>query len=398
MLTSDDNRLLTQTERGTPGGELLRRYWMPICPEAELTDEKPKKRVRIFGENLVLFRDGNRKIGLVREQCAHRRASLYFGFVEEDGLRCPYHGWKFATSGKCIEQPFEPKGSPLKDEACVPSYPVQALAGILFAYLGPLPAPLLPRWETLVSKAGTRSITVLPIHNCNWLQAQENSVDPVHTYYLHAHMLMHQAKADERLKSSAAYFHRPIQNIDFELTREAAWTGIRKIRTYGGALAEREVGHPAVFPNILIVPQDKNDLVTHWRVPVDDSHTYIIWLHFAPTRDGSEVAQADSDIPVTYLPHPRSPDGEYDLTDFPQQDLMAWETQGPVFDRSQELLGTTDRGIVMWRNLLREQINRVREGKEPDGMIRDPKINQTIGLQIEKHRQARFERELAGAK
>jgi 5,5'-dehydrodivanillate O-demethylase oxygenase subunit len=398
MLTQDDNLLLTQTGAGTPGGELLRRYWMPICPAAELTAEQPKKRVRLMGENLVLFRDGNGKVGLIREQCAHRRASLYFGFVEEDGLRCPYHGWKFATSGKCIEQPFEPKGSTLKDEARVPSYPVETLCGIIFAYLGPLPAPLLPRWETMVSKAGARSITVLPIHNCNWLQAQENSVDPVHTYYLHAHMLMHHPKVDEERKTSAAYFHRPIQNIDFELTREAGWTGIRKIRTYGGSLAEREVGHPAIFPNILIVPQDKNEIVTHWRVPVDDTHTYILWLHFAPTSDGSTVAQADADIPVTYLPHPRDRDGEYDLTDFPQQDLMAWETQGPVFDRSQELLGTTDRGIVMWRNLLRQQIERVREGKEPDGMIRDPKINEMLSLNIEKHRQTRFERELAAAK
>jgi 5,5'-dehydrodivanillate O-demethylase len=398
MLTQDDNRLLTETGTGTPGGELLRRYWMPVGLQTELTAEKPKKRVRIMGENLVLFRDGNGKVGLIREQCAHRRASLYYGWVEEDGLRCPYHGWKFATTGKCVEQPFEPKGSPLKDEACVPSYPVESLCGILFAYLGPLPAPLLPRWETLVSKQGTRSITVLPIHNCNWLQAQENSVDPVHTYYLHAHMLMHHPKVDQERKLSASYFHRPIQNIDFELTREDGWTGIRKIRTYGGNLAEREVGHPAIFPNILIVPQDRNEIVTHWRVPVDDTHTYIVWLHFAPTKDGSKVNQADEDIPVTYLPHPREADGEYDTSDFPQQDLMAWETQGAVYDRSQELLGTTDRGIVMWRNLLRQQIERVREGKEPDGMIRDPKINRMISLQIEKHRQTRFERELAAAK
>jgi 5,5'-dehydrodivanillate O-demethylase len=398
MLTQDDNRLLTQVGPGTPGGDLLRRYWMPICPAVELTAEKPKKRVRILGENLVLFRDGNGTVGLIREQCAHRRVSLYFGFVEEDGIRCPYHGWKFAASGECIEQPFEPAGTPLKAEACLPSYPVEALAGILFAYLGPLPAPLLPRWETLVSKAGTRSITVLPLHHCNWLQAQENSVDPVHTYYLHAHMLMQQRKNDETFKSSVAYFHRPIESIDFELAREDNWTGIRKIRVYGGDHGEREVGHPAIFPNILIAPQEKGALVTHWRVPVDDETTYILWLQFAPTKDGSAVAQADADIPVRYLPHPRSPDGEYDLTDFPQQDLMAWETQGPVFDRSQELLGTTDRGIVMWRNLLRQQIRLVQDGKEPDGVVRDRHANEMISLHIEKHRQERFERELAGAK
>ncbi len=398
MLTPDDNRLLTQVGPGTPGGELLRRYWMPVCPVAELTPEKPKKRVHMLGEDLVLFRDGKGQIGLLPENCAHRHVSLYFGFVEEDGIRCPYHGWKYAASGECIEQPFEPKNSPLKSEACLRSYPVQQLAGILFAYLGPLPAPLLPRWETVASKLGTRKITVLPKHNCNWLQAQENSVDPVHTFYLHAHMLMEQRKNDDQFKSSVAYFHRPIEGIDFELCREATWTGIRKIREYGGAKPEREVGHPAIFPNILIAPQEKGALVTHWRVPMDDEHTYIMWLEFSPTVDGSTVEQADSDIPVNYLPHPLGADGEYDLTDFPQQDLMAWETQGKLFNRSRELLGTSDRGIVMWRNLLRQQIRAVQEGKEPDGVIRDPAQNGQIDLSIEKHRQARFEREMATAK
>jgi 5,5'-dehydrodivanillate O-demethylase oxygenase subunit len=377
MVTPEENAAMTEVGPGTKCGALLRRYWMPICPAAELTPAKPKRRVRLMGENLVLFRDGSGRHGLVPEQCPHRRASLYHGFVEEDGLRCAYHGWKVDVAGTCLEQPFEPAGSPLKAEACVRAYPVQQLAGLLFAYLGPDPAPLLPRWETAVRKDGTRAITVLPLHNCNWLQAQENSVDPVHTYYLHAHTLMLQAR-DKRAQD---YFHRPIEKFEFDLVHEPAWTGVRKRRTYGGDNPEQELGHPAVFPNILINPQNE-ELVIHWRVPVDDRHTSIIWLRFSPSRDGGEVEQADADIPLTYLPHPRQSDGEYDLRDFPGQDLMAWETQGPVFDRTTELLGTSDRGVVMWRKLLLEQIAEVAAGRDPVGVIRDPSLNEVVRVPL----------------
>jgi 5,5'-dehydrodivanillate O-demethylase len=381
MMDPSLNQRLTQVGPGTPGGELLRRYWMPVCPASELTAENPKKRVRILGENLVLFRNGRGEFGLLPERCPHRHVSLYFGFVEEDGLRCAYHGWKFAPDGTCIEQPFEPANSTLRKKACRNAYPVQQLAGILFAYLGPSPAPLLPRWETLVRTDGVRSIQVLPIHRCNWLQAQENSVDPVHTYYLHGHMLT-QKRADlGPLAAEVAYFYRPIENYDFQLCEEPAWTGIRKIRSYGGDRPERESGHPMIFPNILVSPQGKA-LVIHWRVPVDDTHTYIIWSEFTANPDGTASDQRESEIPVTYQPHPLRTDGEYDLREFYHHDLMAWETQGDVFDRPTELLGTSDRGVVMLRRLLQQQIDAVAEGREPVGVIRDPATNETIRLSI----------------
>ena len=392
MLSPEDNEMLTQVGPGTPCGELLRRYWMPICPAAELTPQKPKRRVRMLGEDLVLFRDGQGRIGLLPEHCPHRHASLYFGFVEEDGLRCAYHGWKFDAAGKCIEQPFEPANSPLKAEACRRAYPVQQLAGILFAYLGPAPAPLLPRWETVARTDGTRSILVLPVHRCNWLQAQENSSDPVHTYYLHSHMF----KMLGQTGGEAAYYYRPIESYDFELCKEPAWAGVRKIRVFGGDQPEREVGHPAILPNILLNPQGKR-IATHWRVPMDDTHTYIIWCEFTPSEDGRAVAQADADIPVSYVADGLQANGERDLTSFATQDQMAWETQGPIFDRSTELLGRSDRGIVMFRTLLRQQIEAVRAGKDPAGVIRDPKLNEMISFVLSKG-QAQMVREMAPAK
>ncbi len=378
MLSKEDNELLTQTSAGTPGGDLLRRYWMPICPAAELTAEKPKRRVRILGEDLVLFRDGQGKLGLMAEQCPHRNASLYYGFVEDDGLRCPYHGWKFDAEGACIERPFE-KNKDARLPECAKAYPAQALGGIIFGYLGPLPAPLLPRWENYVRKDGKRTITVLPVHHCNWLQAQENSVDPVHTYWLHAHILKSKG-LDPR---ATAYFGRPIEAYDFDLCHEPTWSGIRKARVYGGDKPEREIGHPAIFPNILMNPQ-AGALVSHHRTPIDDKTTYIIWQEFWPSPDGKEVEQRDEDIPVTYLDHPKGADGEYDLSSFPAQDLMAWETQGAIADRSREMLGASDRGIVMWRRLLKEQIELVQQGKEPVGIIRDAALNDIITFHLSK--------------
>lgn len=376
MLSKEENKLLTQVGPGTPCGKLLRCYWMPVCPVAEISADKPKRRVRLLGENLVLFRDGKGRLGLVQEQCPHRRASLYFGFVENDGLRCSYHGWKFDVEGTCIERPFEKdKNAPVKN--CQKAYPVQSLGGVIFGYLGPSPAPLLPRWENLVRKDGVRSITVLPLHHCNWLQTQENSVDPVHTFWLHAHSLKLQGLEPR----AQEYFGRPIENYDFEVCHEPAWSGIRKIREYGGDRPEREIGHPAIFPNILMNPQG-DALVTHLRSPVDDEHTNIIWAEFRATSDGRDVEQRDEEIPVKYLEHPLQPDGEYNLTSFPSQDLMAWETQGAITDRSREMLGASDRGIVLWRRLLKEQIEAVAQGKEPVGLIRDPAINDIIRFHL----------------
>lgn len=381
MLSQAENERLTRVGPGTPCGDLLRRYWFPIAVASEITDETPTKRVRLLGENLVLFRDLSGRLGLLPERCPHRHVSLYYGFVEEDGLRCPYHGWKFNAAGECIEQPYERPGSPLAKQAQLRSYPVEQLAGLVFAYLGPLPAPLLPRWETLVRKDGVRDIVVLPVHNHNWLQAQENSHDPTHTFWLHAKLYERalRDRPEERKKWAAdiAYFGRPIEATEFELCREPAWTGIRKIRTYGGERPEREAGHPAIFPNILIAPQARF-ITTHFRVPIDDTHTAIYWVEFLPTEDGSLVEQRDEDIPVTHMPHPATENGDYRLDHFVYQDLMAWETQGEIADRTTELIGMGDRGVVMFRNLLKEQIARAEAGQDPEGVIRDPAINGSI--------------------
>ncbi len=401
MLSAADNELLTRVGPGTPCGEMMRRYWMPVAAVKELTDEKPIKRVKILGEKLVLFRDGKGQYGLVQERCPHRHVSLYFGFCEDDGLRCAYHGWKFDTQGNCIEQPYERPNSPLMKQAKIKSYPVKLMCGLIFAYLGPDPVPLLPNYEILTRRDGTRNIVLLPEHHCNWLQCQENSHDPTHTFWLHAKLFERALKKrpPEEAKKWApdlAYFGRPIEGIDFELCREPGWTGIRKVRTYGGDKPEKEHGHPAIFPNILIAPQAKY-LTIHFRVPMDDEYTMIYWVEFLATDDGSIVNQKDEDIPFEKMDHPLQPDGEYELHTFVYQDQMAWETQGAIADRTTELLGASDRGLVMYRDLLRQNIRKVQEGRDPDGVVRDPVVNEMISFTFSKG-QANFAKEMAAAK
>lgn len=389
MLKHEDNQRLSQVGPGTPGGELLRRYWFPIAASGELTEAEPKKRVRILGEDLVLFRDLRGNCGLVEEQCPHRSASLFYGFVEDNGLRCAYHGWKYDCTGACIEMPFEPSDTPLLKEVRAGHYKVEELSGLIFAYLGPDPAPLLPRLEPLVRTDVERQIYILPQLECNWLQVMENSCDPSHTHYLHGYN-MHRLGSNE-----GDFHHRPIKAMDFIVVKEPDWGGIIKKRIYEGEELENTGGHPVIFPHILMLPPHPNIMI-HFRVPVDDTHTQIFRCRFTPTEDGSDVDQPE--IPIEYTKSFKGVDGEYHLTTFGSQDAMAWETQGAITDRERENLGTADRGIVLYRRLLREQIEMVERGEDPVGVIRDPAINESIRIELSKQQEKFWaEREPADA-
>src|SRR4029453_18462305 len=208
MASQAENELLTRVGPGTPAGELLRRYWHPVCPTGELTEEKPTKGGSLLGEQLVAFRmpppQGQKppRFSLVAERCSQRMASLYSGRVDKEGIRCPYHGWKYAPDGECLEQPPEPPQ--YRQKIRHRAYPVQRLAGLLFAYLGPEPVPLLPRWDTLAGEDGKRWVTIESVIYCNWLQPMENSVDPSHLYWLHGfafksgHLELHMRQYQEK--------------------------------------------------------------------------------------------------------------------------------------------------------------------------------------------------------
>ncbi len=154
MLTKEENDFLTRVGPGTPAGELLRRYWMPVAMAQELTDESPTKFVRVLGEDLVLFRDKSGGVGLIADHCSHRGASMLYGRVEERGIACAYHGWLYDAQGNCLETPAEPADSKFHLTVKHRAYPVQRLLGLYWGYLGPLPAPVIPRYDAWVSNAG----------------------------------------------------------------------------------------------------------------------------------------------------------------------------------------------------------------------------------------------------
>jgi len=372
MLTREENEMLTGVGPGTPAGELLRRYWHPVAAAGELSEEKPIKAVKILCEELAVFRDKGGRYGLVGEHCPHRSASLAFGRVEEEGIRCPYHGWKFDVRGRCLEQPAEPEGSTYKDRVQHKAYPVEKLGGLLFGYMGPEPAPLLPRWDVLAWENGKRWIEVHEVLRCNWVQPMENSVDPSHLYWLHgstAHLGRMERYEEEH------------EFIRFEF-------GIMKRRTTPGKKPgdPPEIDqHPLVFPNTLrhvfrtLKTDNKIRHNVQIRVPVDDAHTQVYVVYFEPNE--TDRSPADEDAPWEFFPM-RNEHGQYRLDQVLVQDAMAWETQGAITDRTQEHLGIGDEGIIIFRKLLREQIETVRKGDEPLGVIRDPQMNQIIEFDV----------------
>ncbi len=366
-ITKEENDFLTKVGPGEPAGELLRRYWHPVAVAKELTEENPTKFVRILGENLVLFRDKKSRVGLLEDRCAHRGASLVYGRVEERGIACAYHGWLYDTQGNCLETPPEPAASKFRLTIKHKAYPVQKLVGLYWAYMGPEPAPMIPKYDTLFRTDGRRKIVVHPQLDCNWLQAMENSVDPSHLQVLHQEFAGRRGRKPE---STTRGFTDDVESFEFYTVPY----GIIKKRRYKNGMLDE---HPVIFPNIL-----RQGPSTQIRVPIDDEHTMHIHVMFTLAEDGAPP-QDPEDLPVEYKPPYKEPaDKNHPFTKFTlhhviPQDHMAWETQGPIADRTRERLATSDKGIVMLREMLKENIERVQAGLDPiHGFTRDP--NQPI--------------------
>lgn len=381
MLTAAENDRLTRVGPGTPMGALLRRYWHPVAALAEM-DGRWTKSVRLLGEDLVLYRDRSGDLGLIGAQCPHRRASMAYGIPTEHGLRCPYHGWQFDATGTCVEQPNEPAGSTFHEKTPLPGYPVRAHAGLAFAYLGPAPAPQLPRFEGFAAAPAVRIIGTANV-NCNWLQITENSVDPIHSEWLHGHL---QEFVEERRGTRYTFSKRHLK-IAFD---EAPY-GIVKRRLQEGQAEDCDdwrVGHPIVFPNVLAL----GNIGHHWRrfeyqirVPVDDAHTrhvwHTTWVPLGATRIPEHLANAAASFEVPT----RGPDGEYALDILDAQDLMAWETQGAIADRSVEHLAAQDRGLTLYRRMLAREMARVEAGEDPLCVEREAAAGPLV-LPVETHK------------
>jgi 5,5'-dehydrodivanillate O-demethylase len=378
MATSQEqNERLTRVGPGTFMGNLLRRYWHPIGTALEL-EQEPVQRVRLLGEDLTLFRTERGEYGLVDEVCPHRCMSLEYGIPQERGLRCAYHGWLFAPSGQCLEQPFEETVNPearFKDKVRIKAYPAQELAGLIFAYMGPEPAPLVPRWDVLVRHDLDK---VIEIHDlpCSWVQTMDNTADPVHFEHLHARFgnyVLH------RLGRPPAMF--PARHLKIAFDRFDY--GIMKRRLLEGEPEDNDdwqIGHPLLFPNILAVGEAHRPTL-QFRVPVDDTNT----IQFAYRTTVRDPGAAPRPLAVKRSAL-YNEDGKIVADNVPAQDMLAWVAQGPISPRTKEHLGASDAGVIMYHKMLFEEAEKVARGEEPMAVIRDPAENEPM---IDLHRERR---------
>ncbi len=368
-------------------GELLRRYWFPVVASSELPAGTATP-VRLLGEDLALFRTTSGAIGLIDAPCPHRGASLAYGIVDDCAVRCPYHGWRFDAGGACLEIPSLGGDPGVRARARTRAHRAEELGGLVFAYLGPPPAPLLPRYDLFVWNGVLRDIgrALLP---CNWLQIMENSVDPTHLEWLHGHHLA-ATRAAAQLSVPAHYRRRHVE-IGFDVFPH----GILKRRVLAGGSRDDDdwrIGHPLVFPTMVRVGAGGQN-VLQIRVPVDDTRTLHFWYCVYVPKEGV-APPVQSEVPVYEVPF-RDECGRFIVDFVDGGDIMTWVTQGPIADRTRELLVDSDRGIVLFRRLLFEQIERVRRGEDPLGVLRTPAENAIIDLPQERDKYSRGDEFLA---
>ncbi|HTI86598.1 MAG TPA: Rieske 2Fe-2S domain-containing protein [Alphaproteobacteria bacterium] len=389
MTTREENELLTRTGPGTPGGEWMRQYWHPIAVAEEVPHGGRPVPVRIMSEDLVLFRDEFGKLGLIQRGCPHRCTDLSFGRIEDGGLRCLYHGWLFDVKGNCLEMPAEPPESRYKEKVKARAYQVKEAGGLVFAYLGKGEAPELPDYEPLrVGEAHRISQRI--VLNCNYLQALEGGFDPAHLSYLHRPLKPKDRRPipGSENKSADNYYagsRRP--NLDFERTDYGV--RIYSIRDDNEKKYVRITNY--IAPDCVAIVGEEGRIgegySMHWHVPIDDTHNMRFDLIFNRARPIDKEWHRDRWTKVNgpngerrtlenrYLQDPElmKTSNFTGMGDsFPIHDAFATESMGPIQDRTQENLATTDKILVGVRRLIMENIAKVQAGESPLHVVRDP--------------------------
>lgn len=374
MLSREANDRLARVGPGTPGGELMRRYWIPFLPAGKL-DEDPVQRVRLLGEDLTCYRDKSDNIGLIGNRCLHRAVDLRWGIPDKDGLRCPYHGWLYGRDGRCMDTPLESPTANFTERLQITAYPVKEMGGLLFAYMGPAPAPLLPPWDLFVWPNAVRQIGVA-ILDCNWLQCQENTGDPTHGVYLHGYQMQYALEKmgeHERLTAMGDDFTKRafgIKDLYAHETEYGMEKGVIYSKELGAEKDEVSRHSTVIFPFYT----EQNAAGAPWsefqiRVPIDDEHTYHIAYNCYAAPNGVEAPKQDS-VPYYEVPV-WDEDGKPILDCILNQDFVGWWSQGPLTDRTAENLGRTDIPVVFLRRQLEAQIKIVEDGGEGMNVFRD---------------------------
>ena len=347
---------LTHVGPGSPCGEYLRRFWHPVASSAELQDLPIA--VRIMGEELVVFRDSSGRVGLLELHCSHRGTSLEFGQIEAEGIRCCYHGWLFGVDGAILDTPGEPPESTFKERLCHGAYPVREYQGLVFAYMGPPDnVPEFPIYDT-GNLPGYDRYSVTKHHwPCNWLQVKDNCMDPSHTAFLHTIEMGHGFSDAHKELGTLDWMETPIGMIYIHCRR------------VGDNVFVRMTDY--ISPTLHQIATNAEDgskehgfyraSSTFWLVPIDDTNCATIVLRRQRQDDPPPGPSFGQDGDRPYEDRQRSP-GDWD----------AQVTQRPIAVHAMERLGTTDRGVIMLRGLVRDGIQAVREGRDPKGVLHTP--------------------------
>jgi len=384
MLTKEQNELLTRTNQGTPLGELMRRYWLPVMLSSEIPEpDCPPVHVRVVGEDLVAFRDTLGRIGLLGEHCSHRGTSLFYGRNEECGLRCIYHGWKYDVEGTVLDTPAEPAGSTFANRLKHTAYPTHEANGVVFAYMGPAEKqPIFPNYEwALIDKAHTYCTKAY--QECSWLQGLEGESDSSHLSFLHRAFELGRDQSLYQNDGAPAY---ETEDTDF---------GVRLIASRDAPEGGKYVRVSAfLMPVSVAVPVGSRDqqkldgYEVHMYTPIDDEHSWRFDFGFKRSRT---ITTADINrAPIIGPDFHRIPnasnhylqDREMQRTvnftgmgNFLSHDSCATESMGPIYDRSREHLGASDKGVIAVRRYLLDAVKAFQERGKTPGLVSDPEMN-----------------------
>lgn len=390
MLTREENDLLCRVEGQAPMGQLMRRHWTPVCLIEEVSEPDGKPiRARLFGEDLVVFRDTEGRIGVMDEYCPHRRASLVFGRNENCGLRCLYHGWKMDVQGNVLEMVSEPAASGMAQKVKHLAYPTQEWGGFVWAYMGPAdtkPAFQPPAWAPNADVRVTIAKAIIP---CNWAQILEGAIDSAHSSSLHSSDMV-PARVDGA-KATDSLWLRPSTDKAPRLQVERAPYGFRyaAIRRPIHNAAKNDYVRSTVFvaPATALIPPNNRYNVANINVPMDDTSTafyFMAWGHPSQTPDTDTWRkflgqQVGIDLDETYRPL-RNRDNMFwqdraamkagnftGITGFPNQDIAMWVTMGAIADRTHDRLGASDMAIVEFRKQMLDAVRAFQNGEPAIG-------------------------------
>ncbi|AQS50497.1 ring-hydroxylating oxygenase subunit alpha [Paenalcaligenes hominis] len=387
MMSQEQNDFITRVGPTEPAGKLLRQYWQPIALSDEIAGVHQVKAIRVLGQDFVLFKQEDGRLGLLDKHCPHRGADLSYGRIEDGGIRCPFHGWLFDAKGNCLETPAEPEGSQLCTRIKQGAYPVVEKSGIVFGYFGEGDAPAFPHLDCFVAP-DTHVFAFKGLIECNWLQALEVGIDPAHASYLHRFF---EDEADEtsygkQFRSTSADSDLPVTKVLREYDRpdlhvEESEVGMRLTAVRELSNNQRHVRITnMVFPQAIVIPMSSTMTISQWHVPVDDHHCYwyAIFTSFTDPVDKEQMrAQRLELYELPDYVSRRNRSNNYGFDPVEQQkstylgmghdinvhDQWAVESLGSIQDRTKEHLGTTDKGIILYRRILIRAIKACLDGQ-----------------------------------